>query len=205
VAAVFLFEEAPRPGAERALRELEREGLDLEILTGDHAAAGEAMGRRLGIRTTSSLDPAGKLEAVARGEATRGPFAMVGEGVNDAPALAGATLSIAVGGADGLAREAADITLLGENLGDIPWLVKLARRTVRTVRVNLFWAFAYNAVLIPLAMAGLLTPVLAALAMLGSSLFVMGNSMRLGRLLEEKADRSEERVPGRARLAEARP
>jgi heavy metal translocating P-type ATPase len=205
VTAVFSFEEAPRPEAERALRELERQGLELEILTGDNAAAGEAMGRRLGIRATASLSPAGKLEAVARGEAGRGPIAMVGEGVNDAPALAGATLSIAVGSAGGLAREAADITLLGNNLEAIPWLVKLARRTVRTIRVNLFWAFAYNAILIPLAMAGLLTPVLAALAMLGSSLFVVGNSLRLGRLLDDRTGGSRRQAPGRTRLAEARP
>jgi Cu+-exporting ATPase len=213
VAALFLFEEAPRPEAERALRELEREGLDLEILTGDNAAAGEAMGRRLGIRVRSRLDPAGKLEAIRRGELKLGPSAMVGEGINDAPALAGAALSIAVGGSDGLAREASDITLLGENLKDIPWLVKLARRTVRTIRVNLFWAFAYNAVLIPLAMAGRLTPVLAALAMIGSSLFVVGNSMQLGRAFPESdgtnaaggAERTGGEAPGRTRLAEARP
>jgi P-type Cu+ transporter len=205
VKAAFLFEEAIRPEAERVLRELEQEGLQMEILTGDNAAAGAAMGRRLGIRATASLGPAGKLEAISRGETERGPAAMVGEGVNDAPALAGASLSIAVGGAAALAREAADITLLGGSLENIPWLVRLSRRTVRTIRVNLFWAFAYNAILIPLAMAGLLKPVLAALAMIASSLFVVGNSLRLGRFGAVKSGGSHELSPGAPRLAEARP
>ncbi len=177
----LLFRERLRPGAAEAVDALRHDGLDVTVLTGDGLTAAQDLGRRLGVRVRAGLDPEAKAATLGRSERNRGPAIMVGEGLNDAPALARASLAVALGCGDDVSREAADVSLLRDDLRQIPWLVRLARRTVRVVRVNLFWAFAYNVILIPLAMGGRLQPILAALAMVGSSLFVVGNSMRLGR------------------------
>jgi heavy metal translocating P-type ATPase len=177
---LLLFAESPRPGVARALADLEREGIEVEILTGDRFESAEAFGKRLGVRVRSALSPDEKVEAVGAAERSAGPVAMVGEGLNDAPALGRAGVSIALGCGDGVAREAADIQLLRDDPSQLPDLVRLARRTLRAIRVNLFWAFAYNVALVPLAASGRLHPVLAALAMVASSLLVAGNSMRVG-------------------------
>jgi P-type E1-E2 ATPase len=127
------------------------------------------------------LDPLDKARLIADRERTAGPSLMVGEGLNDAPALARASLSAALGCGAEASLETADIGLLRDDLRQVPWLLDLARRTLRVIRLNLFWAFAYNMALVPLAMAGRLQPILAALAMVASSLFVVGGSMRVGR------------------------
>jgi len=173
----LLFEERLRDGAEAAIAGLKEAGLRVEVLTGDTRAA-VALSRRLGVRVRSGLSPSDKVEAIGARESEGGPAAMVGEGINDAPALARASLSLSLGCGDGVTRDASDISLLRDDLRQIPWLVSLSRRTLRTIRVNLGWAFVYNAALIPLAAAGALRPVLAALAMIASSLFVVGNSLR---------------------------
>jgi len=175
------FEESLRPGAPAALDALRKRGIDVAILTGDRSASASDLALRLGVPARTGLLPDGKSRAIADSERRFGPAGMVGEGLNDAPALARAGVSFALGCGDDLAQEAADVRLLRDDLGQIPWLVDRARSAMRVIRLNLFWAFAYNLVLVPLAIAGRLQPLMAALAMIASSLFVVGNSARLRR------------------------
>jgi Cu+-exporting ATPase len=167
-------------------------GLRLVLLTGDRREAAEAVAREVGIaEVRAEMSPAEKLAAIdaLRGQGERGSsVAMIGDGINDAPALARATVGIAVGSGTDVALEAADVALLRAGLDGVPTLVALARRTMRTIRENLFWAFAYNTVGIPLAAgvlypaAGvLLSPVFASFAMAVSSVSVVLNSLRLKR------------------------
>jgi Cu+-exporting ATPase len=178
--ALFTFDEELRPEASEAAGTLQRDGLALALLTGDHRSRAEAVARTTGIEAVPELTPAGKLEELSRLRARHGSVAMVGDGLNDAPALAAADCGVAMGCGADVTRASADVCLLGDNLLDFAWALRLARRTVRTIKVNLFWAFIYNIVGISLAMAGRLNPMLAAAAMVVSSLIVVGNSLRLG-------------------------
>jgi Cu2+-exporting ATPase/Cu+-exporting ATPase len=123
--------------------------------------------------------PEAKLAAVVRLRSSHGPVAMIGDGINDGPALAASDVGFAMGCGADLARASAGVCLLGDDLMHIPWIVDLGRRTVRVIRQNLFWSFIYNAAGIALACTGHLSPVVAALAMVVSSLLVVGNSLRL--------------------------
>ncbi|MEE9219285.1 MAG: cation-translocating P-type ATPase [Acidobacteriota bacterium] len=194
VIGAIAFSEKLRCGAEQAVRELRGQGLDVEILSGDRADAARRVASQLGIGARGGLSPAQKLEAVAAGERSQGAVAMVGEGINDAPALARAAVSISLGCGSDLSRDAADVTLVGDRLEQIPWLLALARRTLRTIRLNLFWAFLYNVALIPLAVAGRLQPILAVLAMICSSLLVISQSLAVGRQGRERVRRGKDRV-----------
>lgn len=169
-----------KPGAREAIENLHQRGLSVTLLTGDNARAAAAVAAQLGIdNVIAEVLPSDKAGVIEQLRKDGGRVAMVGDGVNDAPALAVADIGIAVGTGADVAREASDITLVSGDVRAVPDAIGLARRTLGTIRGNLFWAFAYNVVAIPLAASGLLNPMIAAAAMGGSSLFVVGNSLRL--------------------------
>lgn len=179
--ALIVLSEALRPGAAEALAACRRLGLDVAILTGDHQPRGAALGATLGCPVLAEQLPEDKLQAIRQAQAEFGAVAMVGDGVNDAPALAAADLGIALGCGADLSRESAQICLLGNDPQRVAWSVELAQRTVRVIRWNLVWAFGYNAVGVGLAATGWLNPAWAALAMVASSAMVIANCLRLQR------------------------
>ncbi len=151
------------------------------LLTGDSEAVATAVAREVGIdRVIAEVLPDRKAATIARLRED-GAVAMVGDGVNDAAALATADVGIAMGTGTDAAIEASDLTLVRGDLRSVPDAIRLSRRTLATIKGNLFWAFAYNVAAIPLAATGLLNPMIAGLAMALSSLFVVGNSLRLRR------------------------
>jgi heavy metal translocating P-type ATPase len=193
VRGVFVFAETVRAEAAQALTSCERLGCDVEVLTGDEPARAKLLGRQLGVRVAGGLTPEAKVAALAEARRSIGPVAMVGDGVNDAPALAASDVGIALGCGTDLARESALVCILSDDLTRVPWSIDLARRSVRIIRQNLFWAFAYNTVGIALAAAGWLNPAWAAAAMVASSLIVVANSLRLqGHAPEFRADRLDD-------------
>jgi len=171
-----------RVDAARAVRALAAAGIEASLLSGDRTDATLRAARPAGIapdRVHGALTPEGKCEVVSRLRAAYGAVAMVGDGVNDAPALAAADLGVALGTGTDPALEAADVAILRPDLGLVPAALEHARRTLRIVKQNLAWAIGYNAVAIPLAAAGLLHPIVAAAAMALSSVSVLLNSLRL--------------------------
>ena len=175
--------DAPKPEAREAVERLKNLGLKVWLLSGDNLHTVNAVAKEVGIaRTRAGVLPAGKAQVVQELQSRGEVVAMVGDGINDAPALAQADLGMAIGAGTDVAIEAADITIAGNDLLAIPWAVEISRRTLRTIKMNLFWAFIYNILLIPVAAVGKLNPMLAAFAMSFSSIFVVGNSLRLRRL-----------------------
>src|SRR4029077_8798884 len=180
--ATITVEDTIKPTSAAAAAELERLGRPRVVLPGDSRATAERVAAEVGIgRVLAEVDPAHKAAEIRRLQDAGEVVAMAGDGVNDAPALAQADLGLAVGTGTDVAIEASDITLVSGDLRAATDAIRLARRTLRTIKGNLFWAFAYNVAAIPLAVAGLLDPIVAAAAMAGSSLFVVTNSLRLQR------------------------
>jgi Cu+-exporting ATPase len=172
--------DAVRPSSAAAVRGLRALGLDPVLVTGDAPAVAEAVAAQVGIsEVVAGALPAEKVDVVKRLQARGRAVAMVGDGVNDAAALAQADLGVAMGAGTDVAMEASDLTLMRSDLTSAVDAVRLARRTVTIIRGNLFWAFAYNIAALPLAAAGLLNPMIAGAAMALSSIFVVANSLRL--------------------------
>ena len=173
------FADRLRPDARAALAELKALGVEGSILSGDTPAAVMATAREIGLTGQAAALPADKLDAIRRLQRAGRTVLMVGDGINDGPALAAADASIAPGSASDVGRQAADIVFTGDSLLALPRSVRVSRRTMRVVRENFAAAILYNAFAVPLAMAGLVTPLMAAIAMATSSLIVVGNSLRL--------------------------
>ena len=182
VRAAFVVSDTVRADSRAAIERMRRLGLDIVLLTGDNARAARAVADEVGIATViAGVQPEGKIAEIDRLRAAGHRVAMVGDGVNDAAALATADLGIAMGGGTDAAMHASDITLVRDSLSAAADAVVLARRTMSTIRGNLFWAFGYNLAAIPLAALGLLNPMIAGAAMAFSSVFVVLNSLRLRR------------------------
>ncbi len=178
--AALAFGDQLRPESAEAVRLAEARGLKTTILTGDQPAVANGVGARVGISDIRSrLLPQDKVAAIRAAQASGEIVAMAGDGINDAPAMAQADVGIAVGSGTDLAKETADISILGSDLRKIAWMKDLSRAAYRKIKENLFWAFIYNVIGVGLAAMGMIKPVLAALAMILSSLFVVGNSLSL--------------------------
>ncbi len=207
---LFVFEEQWRPGAGEVIRSLGEAGLDVAVITGDHAARGRAIARSLGVAVQAELLPADKSAAIERARQQFGPVCMIGDGINDAPALAASDVGIALGCGTDVSRDSAAVCLMADDLSRIPWSIELARRTRRVIRGNLAWAFGYNSLGVFFAALGWLNPALAASLMVASSSLVVFNSLSLGRPFEIPLPNVDDetttgRQPGNAPIAPEEP
>jgi Cu+-exporting ATPase len=180
--ALFAVKDTVKPGSAKVVEHLSRSGFKTYLLTGDNALTAAGIARQTGIvseNVFAEVRPEHKAEFVKKLQAAGERVAFVGDGINDAPALEQADLGVAVSRASDVAREAADIILLKSDIEAVPEALGLARATLRTIKQNLFWAFFYNCIGIPLAAMGFMSPILCAAAMGFSDLIVIGNALRL--------------------------
>jgi Cu+-exporting ATPase len=183
LAGVIAVADTIKDGAADAVADLRKQGIDVVMLSGDNSRTARAIGRQLGIdRVIADVLPQDKAREIQALQAAGEVVAMVGDGVNDAPALATANVGIALGSGSDVAKETGGIILIRDDVRDVATSIKLSRATMRKIHQNLFWAFGYNSAAIPIAAVGLLNPVIAAAAMALSSLSVIVNSATLKRL-----------------------
>jgi heavy metal translocating P-type ATPase len=200
VLAGLMFSESLRRGAASAITRCQQLQLDVEVLTGDRPERAAWLAAQLGTTVRGGLSPAEKVAQIVAAHERVGTVAMVGDGLNDAPALAAADVGVALACGVDLARNTAAVCLMSDDPARFPWSVELARSTVHVIRQNLAWSFAYNLIGVGLAIAGWLTPIFAAAAMVLSSAVVVSNSLRLARLpgplpTEQRGDSSDKRSP----------
>lgn len=199
LAAIIAVADPIKPSTPAAINALHQLGIKVAMITGDNARTAQAIARQLGIDdVVAEVLPEGKVEAIQRLKAAYGQVAFVGDGINDAPALAESDVGLAIGTGTDVAVESADVVLMSGNLQGVPNAIALSKATIRNIHQNLFWAFAYNTALIPVAAGALfpvwgilLSPVFAAGAMAMSSVFVLGNALRLRRFRAPMATPSD--------------